>query len=350
MAAPKRASPPSNPTASRPSKRVKTTSQAAHPKPQPYSKSRRATQRATALITAANALPLAAFTAAYIPAALRSRTARDAPAAPFALALHSTATLAPADVDALVALVEETSGADYAASGAGWARARKAAEMDVPAMRFLLVHPDPPASPLHSDVSASDVSASGGSGDGAPPAEECGLAARAAGFLSFTLSVEAGEPVLYVYELHLRAWARGRGLGAWLLAVAEEVGRRVGVAKAMLTVFATNARAEALYRRRGYAEDWISPAVPRTRRGTARPEYFILSKRLDVEDARGGADAVGAGERSDGPNGVQRGNGLAHANGDGHGVGEAAVEDEFQQPEKEEEASAKKKGKAERVS
>jgi len=348
MAAPKRHLPASNPTASRPSKRVKTTSQDTHPVRKPYSKSRQATQRATALVNAANALPLPRFTAAYIPAALRTH-ARSASSAntnttdstpPLSLALHSTATLSPADLDALVALVEETSGADYAASGAGWHRARKAAEMAVPAMRFLLVHAD--RTPPSSDTGGSS-SAGGGGGmveDGAAAAAD-----TAAGFLSFTLSVEAGEAVLYVYELHLRAWARGCGAGAWLLGVAEGVGRRVGVAKAMLTVFATNARAEALYRRRGYEEDWISPAVPRTRSGAGRPEYFILSKRLDGEDASGGGDVVGPEERSDEQNGVRDGNGVTDANGDRHGVDKAVIEGEFRQPETEDEDRAKKKAK-----
>jgi len=330
MAATKRQPSEPTPPSSRPSKRVKTTSR---PRPsKPYSKGRQATLRATALVTTANSLPLPSFAALYIPAALRTHTSTaSAPATTFTLALHSTATLAPTDVDALVALVEETSGADYRASSAGWHGARKREEMDDRDMRFLVVR-------------------RGSDEDEGEARSSAGCVAGCAGFLSFALCVEGAQAVLYIYEIHLRAAARGLGVGGWLMDVAEAVGRAVGVAKAMLTVFATNVRAEALYRRRGYSEDSISPTVHKTRKGSGRPEYFILSKRLDSEDDStdgvASRDAQGSDGLLDDQNGVKKGNDVS---GNGHQVDDAAVEHEVQLLETKDKDRVKT-GKAEAVS
>lgn len=106
-------------------------------------------------------------------------------------------------------------------------------------------------------------------------------------FTSFMLTPEEGIPVIYVYEIHLSAALRGSGIGKKLMGMVEGVGKSVGVEKCMLTVFTSNTAAEGFYRRLGYAVDRCSPTERVLRGGRVkRPEYLILSKRLDgVVDA-----------------------------------------------------------------
>lgn len=61
----------------------------------------------------------------------------------------------------------------------------------------------------------------------------------------------------------------------------EEVGRKVGVEKAMLTVFRENGVALSLYQRLGYTEDDFSPKPRELKNGVIKlPAYVILSKKL----------------------------------------------------------------------
>jgi GNAT superfamily N-acetyltransferase len=56
----------------------------------------------------------------------------------------------------------------------------------------------------------------------------------------------------WVLDVELEPGARGRGLGRATMLAAEDVARSLGFASIGLNVFATNARAEALYRSLGY--------------------------------------------------------------------------------------------------
>lgn len=101
------------------------------------------------------------------------------------------------------------------------------------------------------------------------------------GFLSFMVTYEDGKEVVYCYEIHLAAAARGRGLGALLMNRMEDIGRSVGVEKAMLTVFRSNVVACRFYEKVGYVLDDYSPQPRRLRNGTIKEfDYMILSKRL----------------------------------------------------------------------
>lgn len=101
------------------------------------------------------------------------------------------------------------------------------------------------------------------------------------GFLSFMLTYEDGHEVVYCYEIHLKPVLRGNGVGKQLIGMMEEVGRKAGVAKAMLTVFVENGGALRFYEKLGYEEDEFSPGPRKLRNGVVKnPTYIILSKGL----------------------------------------------------------------------
>jgi len=65
------------------------------------------------------------------------------------------------------------------------------------------------------------------------------------------------------------------------MGIMEETGRKVGVEKAMLTVFTKNEGGMKFYEKRGYVEDEYSPPSKRLRSGLVeKPSYTILSKTL----------------------------------------------------------------------
>lgn len=100
-------------------------------------------------------------------------------------------------------------------------------------------------------------------------------------FLSFMITYEDGHEVIYCYEVHLSEHLQGCGLGKQLMGIVEDVGREVGVEKAMLTVFLENEGAVKFYERLGYGEDDYSPRPRKLRNGVVKkPDYIILSKAL----------------------------------------------------------------------
>lgn len=66
------------------------------------------------------------------------------------------------------------------------------------------------------------------------------------------ISTLVDERLGYLKNLYVVPWARGRGYGARLLAVAEEWMRRLGAPRATLDVTADNETAVRLYLRCGY--------------------------------------------------------------------------------------------------
>ncbi|KAI9770350.1 MAG: hypothetical protein M1839_003227 [Geoglossum umbratile] len=223
-------------------------------------------------ITRANALSLPQFRTSYLP----SLSAFQAANASYPISLHSAATLAPEDFHACFALIRDTSAEMYRRSAMGWRPGAKQREMRVEDMRYLVVK------------APGSVEKVGDGGEGEGRAEGAGdVSVRGegepvvVGFLSFMLTVEDGYPVVYCYEIHLQPFMRGCGLGKHLMGLVEGVGRRVGVDKAMLTVFLKNKPGMKFYEQIGYTEDEFSPAPKRLRNGRMkRPGYVILSKVL----------------------------------------------------------------------
>jgi ribosomal protein S18 acetylase RimI-like enzyme len=162
--------------------------------------------------------------------------------------VHSQ-SLKAKELDACFDLIEETSSADYRAASQGWHPQAKREEMLEKDMRYILLRPTDDE--------------------------------RIVAFISFMLTTEEDEAVVYIYELHLSSGLRGTGIGKALIELVESVGRAVRVAVSMLTVFTANKHAEAFYRHLGYFEDASSPPVRKLRGGKVkRPEYLILSKSL----------------------------------------------------------------------
>ncbi|KAF2134095.1 acyl-CoA N-acyltransferase [Dothidotthia symphoricarpi CBS 119687] len=104
------------------------------------------------------------------------------------------------------------------------------------------------------------------------------------GFISFMFTHDdpphQDREVVYIYEVHLHENLRGRGLGSNLVEFVEKVARRFNISKTMLTVFMSNYKAKAVYKRLGYAKDECSPQARVMRSKTIKPDYVIMSKGL----------------------------------------------------------------------
>jgi len=205
-------------------------------------------------IEAANALSLAVFRARFLPDDLWFGPVIqkiDGLRTGYALTLESSSTISSAKFEACFNLVASTSSGAYSASSKGWSPSKKRKEMRLPDLRYLLVE----------SMSSTDV-----------PIE---------GFVSFMLTYEDGHEVIYCYEIHLSPRLQGCRIGRNLMGVMEDVGKRAGVEKAMLTVFVENQRALVFYEKLGYSEDDFSPQPRKLRNGVIkRPDYVILSKSL----------------------------------------------------------------------
>ena len=221
-----------------------------------------------ARIKAANRLSIAELRSTYFPSSspLRHYSSKSS-GMKFNLSLHSVTSLPATVLKTCFSLIEETSSEAYKASQNGWKPRAKWREMREPDMKYVLVYREDRSQPSDEQHDF-DVDQSG---------------EVFCGFMSFQLSIEPPFDVLYIYEIHLVESARGIGLGYHLMKVAEEVGRGVGVAKTMLTVYTSNTKARKFYERLGYSIDDISPADRELRRVIRPADFAILSKTLQEE-------------------------------------------------------------------
>lgn len=204
-------------------------------------------------VEAANALPLSAFSSKYLsPTPTTLQFHHPKTSSSYQISLETSSTIHPADFSACFNLIATTSASAYSGSSIGWSPAKKRKEMRLPDLRYLLVR------------SAASTSAD-----------------KVDAFLSFMITYEDGHEVLYCYEVHLSEHLQGCGLGKYMMGILEEVGRKVGVEKSMLTVFLENKGAVRFYERLGYVEDDYSPRPRMLRNGVVKkPDYIILSKAL----------------------------------------------------------------------
>ncbi|KAJ5731279.1 uncharacterized protein N7483_005787 [Penicillium malachiteum] len=209
------------------------------------------------------------------------------------LDVYSASTISPTDLEACLDLIELTSGEAYAASGIGWSRPKKRKEMQLPDMKYLILRGVAGRSAVGTDAERGDgpvedivKSRSGDDDHKNETDEEIGGATERSnggvlGFLSFMVTYEDGKEVIYCYEIHLSSAVRGQGLGALLMSRMDEIGKLVGLEKAMLTVFRSNVAACTFYEKLGYEVDECSPRPRKLRNGTIKEyDYLILSKRL----------------------------------------------------------------------
>lgn len=202
------------------------------------------------------------------------------------LDVYSAATISAEDLESCLDLIELTSSEAYAASGAGWSRPKKRKEMKLPDMKYLILR-DAGLYTATAAKAGAGVEPSAGAGTDARSTEAEPDSTRepgnvdVRGFLSFMVTYEDEKEVIYCYEIHLAPMARRRGLGGILMDRMEEIGRLVGLEKAMLTVFKSNEDARRFYQKGGYVVDEYSPQPRRLRNGTIKEfDYEILSKDL----------------------------------------------------------------------
>ena len=212
------------------------------------------------LIDRINALTLAQFYDQFFPL---STAGKLEPSTNLRITLSTWKEMPSTFREACISLLELTSRDHYHSSEKGWSRAKKLKEMGHPAMKYLLLH-RVPAAPLAGK-------------EGKPVDLE-----QTGGFLSFMVTEEDRYEVIYCYELHLHPDLQGKGVGRWMMEVMEMIGTKVGVEKAMLTVFRSNDRAVKAYESWGYGVDEFSPEPRKLRDGTVKvPSYIILSKERE---------------------------------------------------------------------
>ncbi|KAJ5734422.1 Acyl-CoA N-acyltransferase [Penicillium malachiteum] len=223
---------------------------------------------------------------------IKPRNELDIPKYNTSLDIYSASTIPPTDLEACLDLIELTSGAAYAASGIGWSRPKKRKEMQLPDMKYLILRGAVGSSAVGTDAERGDgptedivKSRSGDDDHKNKTNDKIGDATEAdggvLGFLSFMVTYEDGKEVIYCYEIHLSLAVRGQGFGALLMGRMDDIGKLVGLEKAMLTVFRSNVAACRFYEKLGYEVDECSPRPRKLRNGTIKEyDYLILSKRL----------------------------------------------------------------------
>ncbi|KAL0640513.1 N alpha-acetyl-transferase [Maublancomyces gigas] len=228
------------------------------------------------LIESHNALPLSAVRSAYLRpvSCLNNET--------HTVTLETPSSVSSATFTTCFELIRDNMRDMYKRSEIGWSAAKKKKEMKHPAMRFLLLRIRPGVKKLESRGEGEGEEGEGrGEQDWEDEDTEEVEAGKVAGFLSFMVTEEEGEEVIYCYELHLAPGSRGLGLGRHLMAVMEDFGRAVGLGKAMLTCFSENKDGVRFYNRNGYETDETSPEPKCLRNGQVRESnYYILSKAL----------------------------------------------------------------------
>ncbi|KAK3367484.1 acyl-CoA N-acyltransferase [Podospora didyma] len=165
------------------------------------------------------------------------------------VSLASSANLTERELMACFALIEETSRKDYENSTGKWHPDKKLDEMRSPELRYVLVK------------------------------DETGAVC---GFTSLMPTFEAGQPVIYCYEIHLKPDLQGTGLGSLLMGFHMTAATNLPpITKVMLTCFLSNERGLTFYRKLGFEVDDISPSPRKLRFGKVfTPDYVIMSKAV----------------------------------------------------------------------
>ncbi|RAH51366.1 N-terminal L-serine N(alpha)-acetyltransferase NAT4 [Aspergillus brunneoviolaceus CBS 621.78] len=219
------------------------------------------------LVERTNALPLAEFINLYVPkedlhitSQVNTEEQQQQQQQHYTITLYTAATLPPTLFTQCFQLIETTSADAYRASSIGWSPPKKRKEMQLPDIKYLVLRRATPQSRETRPENEQEDE-------------------EVLGFLSFMVTYEDGFEVVYCYEVHLAASVQRQGLGAQLMRVFLRIGERLGMAKAMLTVFRANGAAIRFYERLGFGVDESSPRPRRLRNGTVKdPDYRILSR------------------------------------------------------------------------
>ena len=201
--------------------------------------------------------------------------------------IRSATELKEDEIDACVAIVQQTSGDDYRTSSIGWNRKSKKEEMMDKEMIYLLVRQGNSEAASEQETKDMDIEA-GDKGEQAalqpnkPESLHTSNDGVILGFISFMFTYDdppyQDHEVVYIYEVHLHECLRGRGLGSSLIKFVERTAAHISIPKVMLTVFTANKGAIALYSKLGYGKDACSPEDRITRNKTVEADYMIMSK------------------------------------------------------------------------
>lgn len=166
----------------------------------------------------------------------------------YSISLVQSGKLSSEELKACFNLIKETSYDDYQNSKDRWQPRKKMEEMKLPDLRYVLVK----------DKSDDSIRA----------------------FTSLMPTYEEGQPVVYCYEIHLKAELQGSGLGSLLMDFHVIVAANLPpITKVMLTCFLSNKRALGFYKRHGFEKDDISPGPRKFRSGkVVMPDYVIMSR------------------------------------------------------------------------
>ncbi|EEH46953.2 uncharacterized protein PADG_03051 [Paracoccidioides brasiliensis Pb18] len=186
----------------------------------------------------------------------------------YSIEMYSSSSISLEDLESCFLLVKLTSSEMYKNSAGGWSPKKKKNEMKLLDLRYMLL-----------------VRTTTGQGQDQNSSKNTGspvTGGRAVGgFLAFMVTYEDGFEVIYCYEIHLAPELQHKGLGKILFGFYEEIGRKIGVQKAMLTLFKANKAAIRFYERLGYGRDEFSPKPMKLRNGNTREyDYMIFSKDL----------------------------------------------------------------------
>jgi len=157
-------------------------------------------------------------------------------------------------------IVGHTSKPDYEKSGNGWHFKDKVEELSKPEMMFVVIH------------------AAAGTNVTFAPTLQTDVIAFAAFRLDCDEEPHPERTLMYLWEIHVSAQFRGKGIASFLIQTVESIARMAGVTKVMLTVFTCNEHAAAVYYNLGYAKDAASPADRETRKSVKKAPYMLLSK------------------------------------------------------------------------
>jgi ribosomal protein S18 acetylase RimI-like enzyme len=168
--------------------------------------------------------------------------------------------LSTAELQTFAQIVGHTSKSDYKKSGNGWHFQDKVDELSKPEMMFLVIR------------------AAAGTNATFAPMLQTDIIAYAAFRLDCDEKPYQERTLMYLWEVHVSAQFRGKGIASFLIRTVESIATAAGITKIMLTVFTCNEHAAAVYYNLGYVKDAASPAGLETRKGVKKAPYMLMSK------------------------------------------------------------------------
>mmetsp|Transcript_3505 Transcript_3505/g.5871 ORF Transcript_3505/g.5871 Transcript_3505/m.5871 type:complete len:289 (-) Transcript_3505:385-1251(-) len=191
--------------------------------------------------------------------------------------------LSSTDLDFCIELLQSNMSQMYVAAGWGWDSDAKRSIMRASSSHMILVRALAPSRPVSATQDSDWMLVNHPVGEDDVPQVTPLLAdpetERTVGFVQIEFSIEKDRPVLYVIEIQLVPEMRSKGLGKFLMELAECIAAQRQMTCLLLTVFDANKQALDFYQTLGYKVDQTSPDDDAC-------SYKILSKKVRPEAAR----------------------------------------------------------------